>query len=63
LVEARDGWHLRVRLTPALRELLLSTDGTATAVDVTVHVQPNLLPGEPFAASLIAEGPDGSAEW
>ena len=56
LVEGADGWRLTINVTDRLRALLdgASSEGTAAGSDVafTVHVEPNLLPGEPFAATI-----------
>jgi hypothetical protein len=56
LVESLEGWVLTINVTDRLREALAAQDvddeaapGTA---DFTVHVEPNLLPGEPFPATL-----------
>ncbi|MDT4914230.1 MAG: hypothetical protein QOC66_3358 [Pseudonocardiales bacterium] len=53
LVEAADGWRLTVNATDRLRELLFdSRDDGSVDASFTVHVEPNLLPGKPFAATV-----------
>jgi hypothetical protein len=55
LVESADGWVLTVNVTDRLRAALTSANGNGAAArtaDFTVHVEPNLLPGDPFPATL-----------
>ena len=56
LVEGADGWRLTIHVTDRLRALLEGASGAGTTagsdVAFTVHVEPNLLPGEPFAATI-----------
>lgn len=54
LVEDADGWRLTVNVTDRLRELLCaSRDSSDVApAEFTIHVEPNLLPGDPFAATI-----------
>ena len=63
LVERGDGWHLTLRLTEQLRDELadrLDAGLDGADIDVTVVVEPNLLPGEPFAARLRLEAADSA---
>jgi hypothetical protein len=56
LVEGADGWRLTINVTQRLRDLLggAAGDGAADAAEqpFTVHVEPNLLPGQPFAVTI-----------
>jgi hypothetical protein len=65
LVEDADGWRLTINATSRLRDLLCgaaedgSPDGSpdggsadAAAQPFTVHVEPNLLPGQPFPVTI-----------
>ncbi|MDT4924629.1 MAG: hypothetical protein QOG01_2342 [Pseudonocardiales bacterium] len=75
LVESVDGWVLTINVTERLRQALAAQDADASpapqTADFTVHVEPNLLPGEPFPATLAllhptptpkdVEGPDDPA--
>ena len=56
LVEEVDGWRLTINVTDRLRELLCaSPDASGEApAQFTVHVEPNLLPGDPFAVTIAA---------
>lgn len=63
LVESAGGWTLTINLNVDLLAALAATDGAtapAAAVPFTVHVQPNLLPGEPFLADVIIKRPADS---
>jgi hypothetical protein len=53
LVEDVEGWRLTVQVTDRLRKLLSAADeGVASDQPFTVHVEPNLLPGQPFAVTI-----------
>jgi hypothetical protein len=56
LVEGADGWRLTINASQRLRDLLDGTAGDgstgAGAESFTVHVEPNLLPGEPFPVTI-----------
>jgi hypothetical protein len=56
LVEDADGWRLTVNVTDRLRQLLCAApDGSVEApAEFTVHVEPNLLPGDPFTVTIAA---------
>lgn len=60
LIESAGGWTLTVRLTDTTREALIACGATpstpAPSISVTVHVEPNLLPGHPFPANLLITG-------
>jgi hypothetical protein len=64
LVESADGWTLTINLNVDLLAALAATDASATpaaAVPVTVHLEPNLVPGEPFLAKVVIKRPAESA--
>jgi hypothetical protein len=56
LVEDANGWRLTVNVTDRLRQLLCAAPDSAgeAPADFTVHVEPNLLPGDPFAVTIAA---------
>jgi hypothetical protein len=65
LVESLDGWTLTINLNVDLLAALAATDGTTAppaTVPFTVHVQPNLLPGEPFLANVVIKRPGEPTE-
>jgi hypothetical protein len=68
LVESMDGWTLTINLTDAVLTALLADPGdrstpqlarrsSTEAPRVTLHVEPNLLPGEPFTAEIVVTRP------
>jgi hypothetical protein len=64
LVESADGWTLTINLNVDLLAALAATDASATpaaAVPVTVHLEPNLVPGEPFLAKVVIKRPAESS--
>ena len=56
LVESPDGWVLTIRMSRRIAEALADLRPAGAAIPVsgfTVHVEPNLLPGEPFATNVV----------
>jgi hypothetical protein len=66
LVESAGRWVLTINLTPRVRDALAAESGprpgTTTDADFTVHVEPNLLPGEPFPVSLELLRPEAPSD-
>jgi hypothetical protein len=59
LVEHGSRWVLTITLTERVRRALMEADESGSPEQqFTVHVEPNLLPGEPFAVTLDVAQPD-----
>jgi hypothetical protein len=58
LVESTSGWRLTITLTERLRQALAGGDDDGADVRFAVRIAPNLVPGEPFEASLSIHDPE-----
>jgi hypothetical protein len=58
LVESTDGWTLTISLSSRMLDALMG-DGTddANSPAFTVHVEPNLVSGDPFDARVVIVRP------
>lgn len=52
LVEISGGWRLTIRVSDRLLAALREGAEADATGQFTVHVEPNLLPGEPFTATV-----------
>lgn len=56
LVELRDGWRLTIRVSDELLDALREERSGSRDPQLTVLVEPNLLPAEPFAVTVEIAG-------
>lgn len=57
LEETLDGWTLTLHLTDRLLDALAGYADGGPAEGFTVDIRPNLVPGEPFPASVVITRP------
>jgi hypothetical protein len=63
LVESSDGWALTINLTRRMLDAFVqdeSVGGESSAnpgTGFTVHIEPNLVPGQPFPATVLITRP------
>jgi hypothetical protein len=62
LVESSDGWALTINLTRRMLDAFVQDENvddeaSANPAGFTVHIEPNLVPGQPFPATVFITRP------